>query len=103
MLPIIPWLSSLIISWTIAYFIVAKKNGHVTLFEKNLGFCLVTSILLFLIAFFLLINYSYSPDPPYLVPVLFTPICVPTLWSFIVIIYSRQLKNITTLDDVLDD
>lgn len=97
------WLSSIAIPWTIVYFIVAKKNRHVALFEKNLGFCLVSSILLFLVAVFVLINYSDSPEFPYLVPILFAPIYVPPLWSILVIAHSIQLKDKTTSNTILDD
>jgi hypothetical protein len=101
---IIAWISSLIIPWTITYFIVAKRNGHVKLFEKNLGFCIVTSMLLFLVAFFVVISYLYeTTEPSFLVPIMFAPIYVPSLWSFIVIVYSIQLKYKTILEDVLDD
>lgn len=102
--PMLIYLSSLIIPWVIAYFVVAKKNKHVKLFEQNLGFCLAISLLLFLVSFFIIISYLYGPKmPSFLVIIMLAPIYVPPVWSLIVIIYSMQLAYNTTFDDVLDD
>jgi hypothetical protein len=95
---------SLILFWTIAYFVVAKKNKQVKLFEKNLGFAIVVSMLLYFIAFGIIVGGLYETEVPFfLVIIAFSPLYVPPLWSFILIIYSIQLKHSTRSDEILDD
>lgn len=100
----IVYIVALIISWIIAYFIVAKKNKQVKLFEKHLGFCIVTSMFFYLISFWIVISYVYEPDAPaFLKLIIAAPMYVPLLWSLLLIIHSIQLKYRTSLVELLDD
>ena len=98
------YISTFIVSWTIAYFIVIKKNKQVLLFEKNLGFCLLTSMFLYLTTVWIAISYIYEPETPSFIDIILDmPIYVSPIWSFILVIYSIQLKARTIVNDVLDD